>query len=284
MVEGHDNSRPSTIGLPAAIRRQRIQDLADARDFVRVADLSEIFGISEVTIRNDLHILEHTGALRRVHGGAVSIASAPRPESAFEESLGANPRVKQAIGEMATAEVVNGETIILDVGTTTTAMARALAARAELTNVTVFTNSLSVALELEAAIPRITVVVSGGTLRSLQHSLVDPLGGLIFDRVHVDSAFLGCNGVDVDGGITNVNLPEAEMKRRMMAAAKRTIVLADGSKLGRISTARLCPIADIDLLITGGDIEIESLTHLQESGLAIRIPDVPHIAESEGAG
>ncbi len=156
-----------------------------------------------------------------------------------------------AIAQAAAALLEDGETVIVDVGTTAAAAARAIAARAELSDVVVFTNGLKTALELEPAIPRITVVVLGGTLRPLQHSLVDPLATVILDQISVKTVLLGCNGVDPIGGITNINLPEAALKQRMLNVATRKVVLADGGKLGRIEVAKLCPIEGVDVVITG---------------------------------
>src|SRR5260370_7775011 len=115
---------------------------------------------------------------------------------------------KDMIGRAAASLVSNGETVILDVGTTTTAVARVLTKRDDLYDVVVFTNALNIAIELESAIPRFTVVVTGGTLRPMQHSLVDPLGELMLERINAHTVFLGCNGIDPIGGITNFTLPE----------------------------------------------------------------------------
>ena len=98
---------------------------------------------------------------------------------------------------------------------------------------TVITNGLTIALELEKAIPRFQVIVTGGTLRPLQHSLVEPLATTVLRELHADLAFIGCNGVHPANGITNINLPEADLKRVMVDAAERSIVVADGSKIGR---------------------------------------------------
>ena len=129
--------------------------------------------------------------------------------------------------------MADGDTVLLHVGTTTTAIARALVARADLRDVTVVTNGLTVALVLERAWPRISVVVTGGTLRPLQHSLVNPLGTVLLDGLNASIAFIGCNGVDGAGGVTNVNLPEAEVKRAMLLSARRPVVVADGSSSAR---------------------------------------------------
>ena len=188
------------------------------REFVRVGELSSRFGVSEVTVRGDLDSLAARGKVHRVRGGAIPRLM-PRQEQPFEDSISSFAAEKVAIGQAAAALLEDGETVLVDVGTTAAAAARAIAARAELNDVVVFTNGLKTALELEPATPRITVVVLGGTLRPLQHSLVDPLATLILDQISVKTVLLGCNGVDPIGGITNINLPEAELKKRMLAVA-----------------------------------------------------------------
>ena len=147
----------------------------------------------------------------------------------------------------------------------------ALARRHELYDVVVFTNALNIALELESAIPRFTVVVTGGTLRPMQHSLVDPLGGLMLERINARTVFLGCNGIDPIGGITNINLPEAEIKRRMLQAARQRIIVADGSKVGRIELAYLCGVDEIDLLITDSSADPSILNTLREKELQVML-------------
>src|SRR5439155_27389848 len=171
---------------------------------------------------------------------------------------------KVAIGRAAAQLVRDGETLLIDVGTTTAAAARALTARTELKNVTVFTNGLKTALELEPAFPRVTVVLLGGTLRPLQHSLVEPMATLILEQINVHTLILGCNGVDPEAGVTNVNLPEAEVKKRMLKAAARRVVLADGSKIGRTELAHLCPIEAVDLIITGESADRAAVEQLRE--------------------
>lgn len=241
----------------------------EEREFVRVTDLSEMFGISEVTVRSDLEALQGAGHLRRVHGGAV--AAAPKPERSFELSLGSQAEEKRRIGEAAAALVTPGETIILDVGSTTAALARALVDRSDLTDVVCFTNGLKVALELEPAIPRFSVVLTGGTLRPLQHSLVDPLAAGMLEDIHADTVFLGCNGVDVQAGVTNINLPEADIKRRMVAAARRRIVVATGEKIGVASLAPLCSLDDVTTLITDTSADPDLVAGLREAALEVLV-------------
>jgi DeoR family transcriptional regulator of aga operon len=258
------------LPVAATVRRDRMLAVIKQRDFVRVGELSERFGVSEVTIRSDLDALASRGEVHRIHGGVIP-RTVPERERPFEESETSFADEKLAIGHAAAQLVRDGEALLVDVGTTTAAAARALTARTELGNVTVFTNGLKTALELEAGHPRITVVLLGGTLRPLQHSLVDPMATLILDQIHVHTLLLGCNGVDPVGGVTNMNLPEAEVKRRMLAAAGRRVVLADGGKIGRVELAHLCPVDQIDMVITGESADPAVVEALRKRGCEVRV-------------
>ncbi len=254
--------------LPTELRRSQILAYVNARDFVRVTDLSGRFRVSEVTVRADLDVLAERGDIRRIRGGAM-----PRVLPNIEERPFTDERVneKLAIGRLTASLITQGETLILDVGTTTTAVARALIQREDLREIVLFTNALNIALELEAAIPRFSVVVTGGTLRPLQHSLVDPLGMLMFERIKAHTAIIGCNGIDPQAGVTNVNLPETEIKQRILRSAKRRILVADGSKVGEVELAYLCSLEDIDLLVTDSSADPTLLTALREQGLEILV-------------
>lgn len=264
-----DNVSKSDGEVPAEVRRQQILALMKGRDFVRVADLSTYFGVSDVTVRSDLDTLAELGHIRRVRGGAVPDAR-PNLERPFEETQAAHSKEKDAIARVAAHLVTSGQTIILDVGTTTTAVARALIARDDLHDVVIITPSLNIAFELEPAIPRFTVILTGGTLRPMQHSLIDPLGGLLLDRITAHIAFLGCNGIDHMRGVTNINLPETEIKRRMLRASRR-VVVADSSKVGQVEVAYLCDAKDIDVLITDEGADPGELAALRERSVEIMI-------------
>src|SRR3954469_24673676 len=150
-----DGNGESPVSAP--LRRDRMLAVIRERDFVRVGELSERFGISEVTVRSDLDALAGRGEVHRIRGGAIP-RTLPDKERPFEESETSFAEERVAIGRAASQLVRDGETLLMDVGTTTAAAARALTARTELKNVTVFTNGLKTALELEPATPRITVV------------------------------------------------------------------------------------------------------------------------------
>lgn len=236
--------------LPAPLRQERIVTIVDgAPGLVRTSALAAALGTSEVTVRQDLAALDLEARIRRVHGGAVRLV-AGSGERPFEETAVEHQDAKAAIGRAAAALVRSGECVVLDVGTTPAAVAAALVARADLADVTVVTNSLTTALALEPAVPRFTVIVTGGTLRPLQHSLVAPFNGTVLPMIAADVVFLGGTGLDVEHGLTNVNLPETETKRMLAETARRTVVVADGSKFGRAHVGVVRPLQDIDVVVT----------------------------------
>jgi DeoR family transcriptional regulator of aga operon len=261
--------------LPAPLRQDRIVAIVDAAPgLVRTTSLAAALGTSEVTVRADLGALELAGRLRRVHGGAIRVGAVLRQERPFEETAIQDAPAKTAIGRATAALVRSGECVVLDVGTTTAAVAEALVAREDLTDVTVVTNSLTNALVLEAAVPRFTVVVTGGTLRPLQHSLVAPFVGTVLPMIAADVAVIGCSGVSVDHGVTNVNLPEAEVKRLLAGTARRTVVVADGAKLGRSHIGVVGSLDSVHVLVTAAADE-DDLDLLRGAGLRVIVADGP---------
>jgi DeoR family transcriptional regulator of aga operon len=252
----------------AEVRQDRMAGIILDEGFARVTDLAGRFGVSAVTVRADLSALQARARVRRVRGGAVPLGERERP---FESSQWEAPVQKSSIGVRAAAMIADGDTVILDVGTTTTAIARALVLRTDLRDVTVVTNGLNIALELEPAAPRISVVVTGGTLRPLQHSLVNPLGTVLLERLRASVAFVGCNGVDPEVGVTNVNLPEAEVKRAMLLAARRRVIVADGSKVGEVELAKVCDIEEVHLIITDPSADPEVLTEIAAAGCQVEL-------------
>jgi len=255
--------------LDAVLRQQAIVDLLARAGVVRVTALAKELGVSAVTVRSDLDQLESRGALRRTRGGAIPI-DLPSPELPLEEASRVRIADKRRIGARAAAQVRNGETIILDVGSTTTEMAKALPPT--LRDVVVVTNALNIALLLESH-PGISVIVTGGMLRPLQHSLVNPYGTVLLSQINADKAFLGCNGVDPAKGLTNTNLQEAEVKTQMLRAARETIVLADHSKLLKVATARIAGLEAIHVLVTDHSADPEALRALTEAGLRVLVAD-----------
>jgi DeoR family transcriptional regulator of aga operon len=248
-------------------RAAMLSEIAE-HGFVSTADLAATFAVSEVTVRSDLAALVPDG-VERVHGGAVL-----RPggaEQPFELSAERLAEQKRRIGEAAAALVQSGTAIAIDVGTTGVALAHALVRRAELERVTIITNSISAALALEPGIPRFDVIVSGGTLRPLQHSLVAPFAAEGFQRLRVDTAFIGCTGVDATHGITNINVAEAELKRVIAGIAARVVVIADASKLGRVDPGHVLALEEVSTLVTGAEADAAAIAPLRAAGLAVAL-------------
>jgi DeoR family transcriptional regulator of aga operon len=253
---------------PAAVRRRGLARLLSARGFVRVADASLELGVSEVTIRGDLSALERDGQAVRVHGGAMAADFVDR-ESPVESNRDHDAGAKRAIGEATAAMITSGTCVYLDAGSTALAVAEALLERRELHDLIVVTSALTLAIALEPAIPRFEVVVTGGTLRPLQHSLVNPFAAPMMASLRFDLAVIGCNGVHPELGVTNLNLPEAEIKTLAMRSAKRSVLVAGGAKLGRVEAAVIGAVGDFDALVTAGPADAGMVERLRATGLEI---------------
>jgi len=238
-------------------RHSEIISVLNERDSASVSELSKLLGVSEVTVRSDLNALAQTGLVRRTRGGvARPLGMSERP---LEESSKQQTAVKRRIGEVAASMVQDGQTVFLDVGSTTTEIARHLSPA--LRGVTVVTSGLNIALELER-LPNLHIIVTGGSLRRLQHSLVSPYALELLSRIRADLLFLGCNGVHAQHGVTNANFDEAEVKTRMAEYASQVVVVADHSKLGVVSRAHLLPLSGVHTLITGRQATPEQLSPL----------------------
>lgn len=253
------------VSLRAAVRHEAIRTMLAASGRVSIRDLTDRLGVTAVTIREDLKHLERGGFLTRTRGGALARAGGGG-EPALELASETNAAEKLAIAGYAAGLVESGQTVIIDVGSTTTALANALPP--DLRDVVVITNGLNIALTLERA-PGVSVIVTGGTLRPLQHSLVAPMGTLLLEKLKADIAFLGCNGVDLKRGFTNANIAEAEIKQAMLQSADRAVFLADHDKIGNVASAFVADTVSADLLITDTGADAETLESLRDRGLQV---------------
>jgi DeoR family transcriptional regulator of aga operon len=253
--------------LPAALRRDRISALIRERGFVRVAELSRIFRTSPVTIRSDLDHLEALDLVRRVHGGAVSTSGASVNIDA--PSIDPKAEAKAAIGAVAASMVASGQTLVLGNGTTTQAVARALVRREDLDSLTVITNGLQIAIQLQPAIPRLNLIMTGGTLRRDTPALVDPLADIILGNISADVSIVGCKGVSMANGVSDDHIPGVALNRRLLATGHRRIVVADSTKVGASSVARFWDARDIDVLVTEQASDQETLSELRDAGVRI---------------
>ncbi len=229
-------------------------ELLHERGEVAVSELSERTGVSSMTIRRDLEVLEQEGALRRVHGGAITADSRGY---AAPYSVRAQRSVdsKQRIGKAAAALLGERETVILDVGTTTLQVARALRGRR---NLTVLTPSMQIA-NLLAKERGIRLMLTGGAVTVSEMSLVGDLAEHAFAGLRFDTFIMGVGGFDIEAGCTEFNQEDARVKRAALASVRRCIVVADSAKLGKVTFARICPLERVDVLVTDGDAGKEEL-------------------------
>jgi DeoR/GlpR family transcriptional regulator of sugar metabolism len=240
-------SKQNTGAMPmmGAIERQRdIEAALQTQRKVLVDELAKRYGVSEVTIRKDLSELESRGVLLRTHGGAVL---AEKPDMVISLHRRAAERVpeKDAIARTAALRIKDGESILLDTGTTTLALARLLRGR----NLNVVTNSIPIAMEL-AADEQVSVIVVGGTLRKSSLALMGALSLDPLKAIHVDRAFMGASGFDAKTGFSCQNLIEAETKQAMLKTAHEVVMLVDRDKFTRAAFAPFCPLKNVHCVIT----------------------------------
>ncbi|MBV9329367.1 MAG: DeoR/GlpR transcriptional regulator [Chloroflexi bacterium] len=253
--------------LATAERRQRILGLAQARGQVLVTDLSDAFGVSEVTIRGDLTSLARRGLLIRTHGGALLPERAP-VELAFATREVSNVELKRRIGLAAADLVLDGQSVVLDASTTALQLAGALRSQAGRHDVTVITNGVQTALALLDA-PGISTILTGGQLRATAVSLTGALASDLLGRVHAAVGFFGAIGLTVSHGLTDVNLQEIEMKAAMAAVCERVVALVDHTKLGQVGLATFAPVAMLSLVITDQAADPEQVATLRAAGVEV---------------
>jgi len=253
--------------LPAALRRDRIAALVHERGFIRVAELSNIFRTSPVTIRTDLDDLADRHLVRRVHGGAVPTVGEPATTVPVDDDHDAAAR--RMLGAAVAARIRSGQTIVLAAAPTTRAVARALAGRAELTDLHVVTNDLRIALELQPRLPSFSVIVTGGTLRPGSPDLGDPLGGTVLDDIGADVSIVGCAALSAHRGLTAASMAEVEMARRLLRAGDRSIVVAEADRIGATAPARIARADDLELVVTDADADGDEVAALRAVGAEV---------------
>lgn len=245
-------------------RRQEMLELLEEHGELKISDLSSRFSVSEMTVRRDLEVLEREGLLRRVRGGATG-ATSRSYEPPFALRAERNAEAKKRIG-LAVAEMISdGETVIIDVGTTALAVAESLKDRRGLT---IVTPSLRAAWML-ADNAELRVMVTGGIVRPIERSLVGSLSDKAFENLYCDTYCMGIAGIDVDAGFTEFNLDDARVKQEAMRYSRRCIAVADASKLGRVAFARVADLEQVDLLITNDVADREKVDRLKGAGLEI---------------
>lgn len=249
----------------AEARRQNMLEVINARGFATLTELTDALGVSESTVRRDLEHLESHGLLRRTHGGAIREADVTVGMPAFDERTGSKVAEKRMIGRAAAALVEDGDSILLDGGTTTLEVARALIGRP----VQVVTNSLPIA-NLLAASKETELILVGGYVYPRTGVALGPLAVATMGNIRVRIAFLGAGGIMPDG-VHNSNLLLVETERAMIACGQNVVFVADHSKFGRLALAKLCPLEQMRTLITDPGIPEPYRPILERAGVTIRL-------------
>ncbi|MET0317682.1 MAG: DeoR/GlpR family DNA-binding transcription regulator [Rhodococcus fascians] len=237
----------------AAERHSAILAALHTDGAVKVVELADLLGVSEMTIRRDLDVLDERQVLRKVHGGAIVRGNRGiEPPSTAKAARQHGEKV--AIGRAALGAVEDGMTIAVSAGTTTLELARLLRGRDA---ITVVTNSISIFQELTGHPdePNPVVYLTGGS-RTPSDALVGPIANAALDVFRVDAVFLGVHGFDIESGLTTPNIAEAETNRRLIATSRRLFVLADNTKYREVGTNVFGRMSDIDTLVVDDGLDV----------------------------
>ncbi|MDN7242124.1 DeoR/GlpR family DNA-binding transcription regulator [Planococcus sp. N028] len=249
-----------------AERHKKMMSLVNERGSSRVSELSQIFKVTEETIRRDLEKLETEGKLKRSHGGAVSLKSNDL-ESSYSEREIQNVQEKMAVAEAAVKYVSSNDRIILDASTTAWYMAKILPDMP----LTVVTNSMKVAAELVNR-EKITVISVGGTLVRKSLSYVGPQTTNALESYHVNKAFISCQGIHSVRGISDSNEMQALVKKKMSEIADEVYVLADYTKFGLQAFSRVAPLQAIDYIVTDSKTSENQIKEFQDYSVVVIRP------------
>jgi DeoR family transcriptional regulator of aga operon len=247
-------------------RRQHVMSLIQRDGRVLVSELSDTLGISRITIRKDLDYLESKGLVQRTHGGALAPQGSAMLDPSLKEKEHHQLKEKQRIAAAAVKLVKEGQCVLLDSGTTTTAIARSLR---EFSRLTVITNAVNIAAELAGT--DFDVILTGGSLRKNSFSLVGPLAEDVLREMHADILFLGVDGFDSKVGLTTPNVLESRVNRAMVNAAKKVVAVCDSTKFSRRSLALIVVPSAIHTVITDDQIADEDAEALKSAGIEVII-------------
>jgi ribose transport system substrate-binding protein len=250
-------------------RRQRILGLLREQPGITVSQLANLLGVSPGTIRNDLNVLEEQGHLERVHGGAVLKEQEPYLNPAYAQRLRVNQYAKEWIARRAAEMIESGDAILLDASTTVYHMAPYLQ---DFRNLTIITNGIQVGLSL-AQNPTHTVILTGGVINPQSVSVAGHLGQDLLDDLHIKIAFVSATGFSLEAGLTESDIQQAQIKRKMIRAAERVVALVDSSKFGKVSLAPFARPEQISHIITDCNLPPHWIGQLQREGIAVTLCD-----------
>jgi len=260
---------PERDGRTSVRRTERLSVILDAlaaTGTVHVGDLAQRFGVSQATLRRDLALLEEQHLLTRTHGGALAQDVAYELPVRYRD--GQHREAKRRIAQIAVSRIPPGPYAVgLSGGTTTSEVAKGLADRADLT---VVTNALNIAMDLTLR-PRVRVIVTGGAARSQSYELVGPWAERTLAGINIGTAIVGVDGISATAGVTTHDEIEARTNAAMLDKAQRVIVVADGSKIGRVMLAHIAPIDAVHEVITDSSADERELEAIRRAGVRVSV-------------
>jgi DeoR/GlpR family transcriptional regulator of sugar metabolism len=258
--------------MNAVERQNKIVELVLENGTIDIPEICELFDVSEMTARRDLNELDRQGLLRRVHGGATANLGRSY-EPSFNTRSVKNQSAKTAIGLKAAELIYDGDSIALDVGTTTLEIVHGLRGKR---NLTIVTSCLQIAtkvvdqisLEIDARL-----VLTGGIVRPRELSMIGPIPEQVYQELHVDKAFIGIGGVSLEDGLTEYNIEDTQIKRMLIRSAREKIVVADGAKFGVTTFASVGPLNAIDKIVTDKSAPMHLIENIRRQGVEVILAD-----------
>lgn len=247
-------------------RHRLILEILNKEKHLGVLDLCDILDVSAVTIRKDLKFLEQKGLLHRTHGGA-SLENPYINEKTVIDKEKISVEEKNGIAQMAATRIVENDSIMIASGTSVQALSKFIKAKNKLT---VITSSIHVVLQLIND-SNIEILQLGGYIRHSSASVIGNYAVYILNNISCSKLFLGVDGIDLEYGLSTTNLEEAELNKKMLNAAQKVIVLADSSKFGKKSFARICDLSQVDELITDSGISNTIMKKLEEKDIKVTV-------------
>lgn len=244
-------------------RQNYILEYLKKNKTVTILFLSKLLKVTRETVRKDIYEMEAKGLLKKTHGGALLDSSTQ--ESDYEKRKSLHIDEKERIAQEAVKHIEEGDIIFLDYGTTTYMLAKEMS---KLKNITVITNTIPI-INLLIRNKDINLIILGGRVRENEDSLYGPLASNNLKEVYADIGFFGCGGIDPSVGITNHHMGETSISKEMLGHCKNKIFLADYSKFGIIALNKTADYSDVDMLITGTEIDMNIKDTIQHQGVEI---------------
>jgi DeoR/GlpR family transcriptional regulator of sugar metabolism len=258
--------------MNAAERQNKIIEIVLENGGVEISDICEMFSVSEMTARRDLNELDRKGLLRRVHGGGIANLGRSY-EPPFQTRAVKQEAEKRAIGQKAAELIFDGDSIALDVGTTTLEIVSGLRGKRSLTIITSCLQIASRVVEQLSLEVGARLILTGGIIRPRELSMIGPIPEQVYQELHVDKAFIGIGGIHLEDGLTEYNIEDTQIKRMLIKSAREKIVVADGSKFGMTTFASVAPLSAVDKVVTDRTAPPEMVKQINEQGVEVILAD-----------